>query len=261
MVKAFQSTWLKTLCLLLILMTITGVTAFAAVDQHVYDNANLLSESEIAELETVATKYSDEQDTDFLFLTLADEKSLSIMEDMGDFYDAWSVENNQKNAVLLTMNIATRDVYIAGFGTAETSLDNKRVDLVLDRIVPEMQNGDYADAFQETVTTSSRYMEYRPGVNPENILLKSWFQLLIALLLATGVVGFMLYNSGGRVTTTASTYFDGDHTKVTGTRDQFRNKTVSRRKVPKANSGSGGGFGGGGSTGGGASFSGGGRKF
>lgn len=259
--RVFQGTWLKTLCFLLVLMSITGVTAFAAADQHVYDKANLLSKSDIAELEAVAAKYSDEQDTDFLFLTTADEESLSIVDYMGDFFDEWSVENNQENAVLLTMNIATRDVYLAGFGTAEISLDNKRVDLVLDRIVPEMQNEDYADAFRETVTTSSRYMEYRPGVNPENIFLKSWFQLLVALLLAAGVVGFMLYNSGGRVTTTASTYFDGDHTRVTGKRDQFRNKTVSRRKVPKNNSGSGGGFGGGGSTGGGASFSGGGRKF
>ncbi|WP_238323401.1 hypothetical protein [Planococcus antarcticus] len=71
----------------------------------------------------------------------------------------------------------------------------------------------------------------------------------------------MLYNAGGRVTTTASTYFDGDHTRVTSARDHFRNKTVSRRKVPKNNSGGGGGFGGGGTTGGGTSFSGGGRKF
>ncbi len=246
---------------MLVFISVSGVAALAAADEHIYDSANLLSESEIADLEAVAAKYSQEQDVDFLFLTTADENMPLITDYMGDFFDEWSIENNQKNVVLLTMNIATRDVYLAGFGKAETTLDNKRVDMVLDRIVPEMQNGDYADAFRETVTTSSRYMEYRPGVNPENILLKSWFQLLVALLLGAGVVGFMLYNSGGRVTTTASTYFDGDHTRVTGTRDQFRNKTVSRRKVPKNDGGSGGGFGGGGTTGGGTSFSGGGRKF
>ncbi|WP_083553737.1 TPM domain-containing protein [Planococcus versutus] len=259
--KAFQVNWLRILCFMLLIISVSGVAAFAAVDEHVYDEANLLSESEITDLEAVAAKYSREQNVDFLFLTTADETMPSIIDYMGDFFDQWSSENNQKNVVLLTMNIATRDVYLAGFGTAETTLDDKRVDMVLDRIVPEMQNGDYADAFRETVTTSSRYMEYRPGVNPENILLKSWFQLLVALLLGVGVVGFMLYHSGGRVTTTASTYVDEDHTRVTGTRDQFRNKTVSRRKVPKNNGGGGGGFGGGGTTGGGTSFSGGGRKF
>ncbi|ANU15310.1 hypothetical protein B481_0674 [Planococcus halocryophilus Or1] len=258
--STFKVKTLLAMCLMLLFTGIGGITVFAATDQHIYDEANLLSESEIAELEAVATEYSQKQNADFLFLTTTDEQSPDIVTYMGDFFDEWAVQNNQENAVLLTMNIATRDVYLAGFGTAETTLDNERVDLVLDRIITEMQNGDYADAFQETVITSSRYMEFRPGVNPENIFFKNWFQLGIALLLGGMVVSFMLYNSGGRVTTTASTYVDSDHTRVTGTRDQFRNKTVSRRKVPKSNSG-GGGFGGGGSTGGGRSFSGGGRNF
>ncbi|WP_298825635.1 TPM domain-containing protein [uncultured Planococcus sp.] len=257
--RNFQAKWLVTLCFLLIFMAIGGVSAFAAVDQRVYDNANLLSESEIAELEAVAAEHSSKHGTDFLFLTSEDPEAFDVVDYMGDFYDEWAVENGQENAVLLTMNIATRDVYLAGFGTAETTLDNQRVNLVLDRIIPEMQRGDYAGAFRETVTTASRYMEFRPGVNPENIFFKNWFQLAVALLLGGGIVGFMVYNSGGRVTTTASTYFDGDNSRVTGKLDQFRNKTISRRKVPKK-SGGGGGFGGG-STGGGRSFSGGGRKF
>lgn len=253
--------WLTILCFLFIFVGVNGVTAFAATDQHIYDNAKLLSEPEIAELEAVAAVYSQEQDVDFLFLTSADENMPYITEYMGDFFEEWSVKNNQKDVVLLTMNIATRDVYLAGFGTAELALDNQRVDLVLDRIVPEMQAGEYAAAFSETVTTSSRYMEFRPGVNPENIFFKTWFQLGVAFLLAGGVVSYMLYNSAGRVTTNASTYFDGNNTRVTATVDQFRNKTVSRRQVPKKSSGGGGGFGGGGTTGGGTSFSGGGRKF
>lgn len=258
--RYFQHRWLMALCFLLVFIGIGGATAFAAVDQRVYDNANLLSESEIAELEALAEEHSRKHGTDFLFLTSEDQEAFDVVEYMGDFFDTWAVENGQEDAVLLTMNIATRDVYLAGFGTAETTLDDQRVNLVLDRILPEMQRGDYAGAFRETVTTASRYMEFRPGVNPENIFFKNWFQLAIALLLGGGIVGFMLYNSGGRVTTTASTYFDGDNSRVTGKLDQFRNKTVSRRKVPKKSSG-GGGFGGGGSTGGGRSFSGGGRKF
>lgn len=259
--RKFQVKWLLAFCLLFLFIGIDGITASAAVDQRIYDNANLLSESEIDELEAVAAEYSAEQGTDFLFLTISDEQVFYIQDYMGDFFDEWAVENGQENAVLLSMNIATRDVYLAGFGTAETTLDNQRVDLVLDRILPEMQRGDYADAFHETVTTSSHYMEFRPGVNPESIFLKTWFHLAIALLLAGGVVGFMLYNSGGRVTTTSATYFDDNNTKVTSKLDQFRNKTISRRKVPKKSDGGGGGFGGGGVTGGGRSFSGGGRKF
>jgi uncharacterized protein len=238
-----------------------GASVSAQTDQHVYDNAGLLNETEIRELEAIAAEHSQKHGADFLFLTTPTTDGLPITTYMGNFFDTWKVENNRENAVLLTIDIGSREVYLAGFGAAETSLDNERVQMVLDRIMPYMSAGDYGGAFRETVITSSRYMEYRPGVNPENIFLQTWFQAAVSLLLGGVVVGSMLYNAGGRVTTTARTYFDGDNTRIRSQRDQFRNKTVSRRRIPKSNN-SGGGFGGGGGmTGGGSSYSGGGRNF
>jgi len=179
---------------------------------------------------------------------------------MGDYFDQWAAENNQENAVLLTIDMESREVFLAGFGTAETRLDDERIDRVLDRIVPYLQAGDYGGAFRETVATWSRYMEYRPGVNPESSFLKTGCQLAVSLLLGGAVVGSMLANAGGRATTTASTYVDRDHTRVRSEMDSFRNRTISRRRIPQ-NKGGGGGFGGGGMTGGGRSYSGGGRSF
>lgn len=249
-------------CLMLFLLFISSSTAFAVADRHIYDEGNLLSDSEIAELEAVAAEHSRKHEVDFLLLTSDDPEIFFITNFMGDFFDDWAEENNQENAVLLTINSATRDVYLAGFGTAQRSLDNQRVELVLDRIMNEMRANDFDAAFHKTVTTASRYMEFRPGVNPEHIFFKNWFQILIAVLLGALIVGIMIYNSGGRITTTARTYFDDQNSKVITKKDVFRNKTVTRRKVQKQSSGGGGSFGGGGgSTGGGRSFSGGGRKF
>lgn len=246
--------------LLLFLMIIGSASAFAIADQHIYDNADLLSESEKSELEALATEHSRKQDADFLFLSTQGMDGKGIVTYMGDYFDDWAEANNQENAVLLTIDMESREVYLAGFGTAETKLDNERVDMVLDRIVPYLQVGDYGGAFRETVTTGSRFMEYRPGVNPESIFLKPWFHAIVALILAGVIVGSMVINAGGRVTTTSSTYVDRDHTRVRRESDRFRNKTVTRRRIPKSNNGGGGGFGGG-STGGGRSFSGGGRSF
>lgn len=250
------------LLMMLFFMLFAGGSAVSAeTDQHIYDNAGLLNEAEIRELEALAAEHSEKHGTDFLFLTTSSTDGLPITTYMGNFFDTWAEENNQENAVLLTIDIGSRQVYLAGFGTAETSLDNQRVDMVLDRIMPYMSAGDYGGAFRETVTTASRYMEFRPGVNPENIFFKTWFQAVAALLLAGVIVGSMVFNAGGRVTTTARTYFDGNKTRVRSSHDRFRNKTVSRRRIPKSNN-SGGGFGGGGGmTGGGRSFSGGGRSF
>ncbi|WP_255473474.1 YgcG family protein [Planomicrobium sp. CPCC 101110] len=251
---------LAALFMLLFFISIGGVAVSAATDQHIMDNAGLLTESEIAELEAFAAEHSREEGADFLFLTTADTNGQAIEPYMADFFDQWAAENNQENAVLLTIDMGSREVYLAGFGTAEARLDDSRVDMVLDRIVPYLRTGDYGGAFRETVATSSRYMEYKPGVNPESIFLKTWFHLAVSLLLGGLVVGSMLFNAGGRVTTTPSTYVDHDRTRVRSEMDRFRNKTVSRRRVPQ-NKGGGGGFGGGGTSAGGRSYSGGGRSF
>lgn len=246
--------------LLALLVLVSGTVAFAQTDQHIYDQAGLLSDSEISDLEVYAAEKSREQGTEFLLLTTDSTEGLPIETYMGDFFDDLAEETGTENAVLLTIDIGGREFYLAGFGTAERRLDNQRVEMVLDRITPYMVEGQYAGAFRETIETSDRYMEYNPGVNPESIFFQTWFQAAVALLLGGVVVGTMLYNSGGRNTTTAATYIDRDHTRVTRDTDRFRNKTVTRRRIPKNNNSSG-GFGGGGMTGGGRSFSGGGRSF
>jgi len=259
-VSLFKLKQLFLYLLLSILLLVGGPIAFAEIDQHIYDEAGLLSEQEISDLEAYATEKSQEQGADFLLLTTNSTEGQPIEMYMGDFFDDLADESGQENAVVLTIDMGGREFYVAGFGTAETRLDNERVELVLDRVEPYMVDGEYAGAFRETISTADRYMEYRPGVNPESFFLKTWFHAAVALLLGGGIVGTMLYNSGGRVTTTAATYIDRDHTRVTKDSDRFRNKTVTRSKIPKNNK-SGGGFGGGGMTGGGRSFSGGGRGF
>lgn len=249
------------LFLAVLLALLAGGWSASAQEGLIYDEAGLLSSEEASELETLAENYGAEQGVDFLFLTTTSTGGQSIEGYMGDFFDERADATGREDAVLLTIDIGAREVYLAGFGTAERTLDSERIDLVLDRIMPEMQSADYGGAFRDTVVTSSRYMDYRPGVNPESIFLKTWFHLGVALLLAGGIVGTMLYNVGGKVTTTPGTYIDRDHTRVRDQGDRFRNKTVTRRKVPQ-NKGGGGGFGGGGGmTGGGRSFSGGGRSF
>ncbi|MFD1032361.1 TPM domain-containing protein [Metaplanococcus flavidus] len=246
--------------LIFIFLLVTGSTAFAQIEQRIYDEAGLLSEGEISDLETYAAEKSREQGADFLLLTTDSTGGRPIETYMGDFFDEIADTSGQENAVVMTIDMGSREFYVAGFGTAETRLDNERAELVIDQSAPYMAAGEYGDAFREMASNAVRYMEYRPGVNPESIFLQTWFHIAAALLLGGVVVGSMLYNSGGRNTTTPATYIDRDHTRVTRDSDRFRNKTVTRRKIPKNNN-SGGGFGGGGMTGGGRSFSGGGRGF
>src|SRR5699024_8638795 len=241
--------------------------AAAANEPYIYDEADLLTETEEEELAALAEKNSEQHETDFLILTTKDVGDQDVEEYMGDFYDdtAPGYDQPHGNTVLFTLDMQNREMYLAGFQKGEEYLSNERIELVLDQVFPLIAEENYAQGFGQYITTASDYMRYKPGVNPENPFYTWWVQLGIAVLLAGAVVFFMAYRSGGKVTTTPRTYMDHHNTKVNRRRDRYVNRSVTRRKKPENNNKGGDGpkigGGGGGMTGGGRSFSGGRRSF
>lgn len=241
-----------------------GTVVAADSKQRIYDDANLLSEAEVTKLEELAQEYSDKQETDFIIVTTDDVPEGEIEDYMLGFYhnEQLGYDQPRGNVAMLMVGMLDDDVMLIGFEKAYQYLDNKRVDQVLDKITPSLSNKDYYNTFEGFIETSSEYMEFRPGVNPENPLFKWWVQLGASLVVAGLVVGTMVYNSGGKVTTNSRTYFDDNNSRINSKRDIYVNKTVSKRRKPSNNNKSGGGRGGGGGvTRGGRSFSSGRRKF
>ncbi len=249
------------IALFLLLLPI-GLTEAADTKQRVFDEAGVLSASEVEALEKLSSEYSEKNETDFVFLTTngADDKGLDTYVE--DFADRTGIGYGKHNgsAAIVGIDMVNRDVVLRGFDKAEEYLDNQRMDLLRDKITPELSAGSYYDAFSNFILTADKYMEYNPGVNPESILFKWWFQLGASLALGGIIVGMMAFNSGGRVTVNSRTYFEENNSRINSKRDVFVNQTVSKVKKP-TNNNNGGGSSGGGVTSGGRSFSGSSGKF
>lgn len=230
-------------------------TAAANEKTNVYDFANLLTEEEIGQLETMSEKLSEERETDFVILTTNDTAGKDVVKYMQDFYDenALGYDKSHGNTAILTIDMQNREVALVGFYKAKKYLDDKRLDLIRNKITPYLSDGDYFEASQLFIGLAYDYMGYRPGVNPENILFKWWFQLVAAVLVAGVVVTLMAYRSGGRVTVNDRTYIDNHTSKIIGRNDTYVRTTVTKVKKPSSNNTRGGG---GGITGGGHSHSG-----
>lgn len=231
--------------------------ALAESEYLVYDYADLLSDEEEEELESLAAELGAERETDFIIITLDGTDGVDIEDYVADFYDenAPGYDRPHGNAAILAIDLDRRDVFLAGFGDAETLLDADRLDKIRNKITPYLSEGEYYEAFTRYVELAHDYMGYRPGVNPDNILFKDWFQILVSLVVAGAAVGIMAMNTGGRVTVNARTYLDDKRSGVVSRRDHFVNKTVTKTKIQKSSSGGGGGGGGGGTTSGGRSYS------
>lgn len=217
--------------------------------QKVYDFAGLLTAEEAAELESLSNKYSQKRQVDIIILTTRDTQGKDVVQYMEDFYDEKGLgyDKPHGNTAILTIDMQHREVYVAGFYKGEEYLDNSRCTLIREKITPALSAGNYYEAFQSFIKLSYQYMGVKPGVNPENILFKLWFQILVAVSIAGVSVFVMAYNSGGRQTTGSRTYLDNSNSGLTNRIDNYVRTVTTKRKKPSSNKSSGGGgFGGGG---------------
>jgi len=211
----------------------------------VYDEANLLTENEASKLETLAKEEGKDSNTAFIILTVNGTDGKGYVQYVEDFYDehAPGYDKPHGNTVILFIDRKEREVYLAGFQKAEELLDNNRLDLIQDKITPDLSNGKYFQAFSNYIQLAHDYMKYKPGVNPDNILFKWWFQLIVAIAAGAIVVTLMAYRSGGRVTVSAGTYMDSNKSRVLNKSDVFIRQTVTKQRKPSNNNKSGGGGG------------------
>ncbi|ANS77317.1 hypothetical protein AWM70_17960 [Paenibacillus yonginensis] len=223
----------------------------------IYDEAHLLTAEQTKELNELALRYGAERETDFIIFTTDNPENLDVVDLTENFYDekAPGYDKSHGNAAILTLDMRNRDVYLAGFYKAEERLDDGRLQKIRSKITPDLTEGNYADAFETYIKTAYKYMGFKPGVNPDNILFNGWFQLGVAVVIGGIVVGIMAYRSGGTVTVNRMTYEDAATSGVLAQEDRYIRTTTTRRKIERQSSGSGGG-GGGGRTGGGHSHSG-----
>nr|WP_245349921.1 TPM domain-containing protein [Cytobacillus eiseniae] len=220
--------------------------------QYIYDYAELLSETEVEELESLSSELSEQMNTAFMVITVNGMDGKDIIPYVQDFYDEHAPGYDQPhgNTSILTIDLQTRDVYLAGFKKAEQYLDDARLDMVRNKITPDLSQGNYFQAFSVYIHTAHDYMGFKPGVNPENILFKWWFQLAVSLIVAGIIVALMAYRSGGRVTVSAQNYMNNNQSGILNKYDNYIRQTVTKQKKPSSNTKSGGGGGGGISRGG-----------
>lgn len=292
---------LALLLLMATLISLTTMKAYAAeaekseINQHVFDEAGLLSTAEAEDLEQMCIDYGTEAGIDIMILTHDNPNAVYAEDYIEDFEDKLPVGNR----VYLLIDMKERVVFMEGYGTAETYIHSKRIDTIIEEITPDLSNGNYYDACTAYIKSSAAYMsddselnydhDYTAGTpqssdpNAPNydetwpsdrnsgssdlidFLSNIWVQLIAAVTIGIITVSIMAYNSGGRMTAGSSNYIESNNSGLIGRRDDYVRTQVTRVRKPQNNNSSGGGFnaGGfrGGSSGGGRSHSSGGGHF
>ena len=122
------------LCMFLTLILSPVYHAAAAESgqiQHIYDNAGLLSTSELNDLEEMCTKYSKADQAEFIILTNNDSKASDGEVYIENFYDKTPPGDS---AVVLLVDMYNRDVVVEAYGSLQSKINSERADAIAEKM-------------------------------------------------------------------------------------------------------------------------------
>lgn len=262
------------LCLSLLIMPSATAAAEETTSQfqYIYDDAGLLTSSELSDLEAMCQEYSEQVKTHIIIMTHDDPDAVEAERYIEDFYD----RTYPGDAVILLIDMQNRVVFIEGYGLAETYIHSKRADVIREEITPYLSRGNYVTAFDIFIESSAEYMQDDSDLNydhdysyssdndsyytedngysrssgnkPYSKFTNIWFQIGISIFIGAVGVIIMASNAGGKMTANGSNYIDPNHSGLIGRRDDYIRTRVTRVRKPQNNSS--GGHSGGSSSGG-----------
>ena len=157
------------LCLLLLLCIPLSAFAMLQDIQYVVDNADILSDSEHIELDSIADRLSRTYDIDVLIMTvdfLAGKTAQEYAESLYDRTDAnwsggyWATEN----AILFLLAMDEREWYISTAGNAIYVFTDYGLDVLGDSVIPYLSEGEYFEGFYTYLNLLPDYFDaYESG--------------------------------------------------------------------------------------------------
>lgn len=237
---------LCTIFLALLLSVIMAYPAFAVSDmQRFVDEAGLLTGSEGSELLEQLNEISERQQVDVVIVTVNSLEGASAMEYADDFYDVNGYGfGNEKDGILFLISMEERDWYISTSGFGITAFTDAGLQYIVDMILSDLSEGDYAWAFTTFAEMCDDYITEAKTGKPYDVdhLPKDPFELIFDLvvalaigfviaLIATGIMRLKLRSVYSK--TEADSYVKKGSLKLTKKNDLYLYKHVDRREKPK----------------------------
>ncbi len=228
-----------------LLMFCMTMVVSAAFMPRLVDGADLLSDSEEAELLSMLDEISERQMFDVVIVTTNTLEGKSPMAYADDFYDDHGYGFGASyDGVLLLVSMEDRDWWISTCGYGITAFTDYGIDCLADRFLSDLSYGLYADAFatfardcDEYVTMARNGTPFDVGsepFDPSGALMIAAIVGLIGALIVTGSMKGQLKSVRQQH---AGNYLKRDSMRITESRDLYLYRNVSRVRRQTESSG------------------------
>lgn len=235
-------------------------------DERIFDEADILTETEEYSLQKYMDKVSKEKQVDIVIVTTNDAEGKQPREYAEDFYKThdFGYEDSDGTGLLYLISLdksvtGNRELWMTTAKEAKDYFSESRIDSVLDNIYNTLtadEELNYYGSCNEFIKGIEKYMNVSESVP---VFLTKWYSKLGIALVITLIIFFILiFNFGGKKTTTAETYLNVNSIKRNIKEDTYMYTNTTKTKIEKSSSSSGSSSGGSSSGGG---YGGGGRSF
>ena len=235
-------------------------------DERIFDEADILTETEEYSLQKYMDKVSKEKQVDIVIVTTNDAEGKQPREYAEDFYKShdFGYEDSDGTGLLYLISLdksvtGNRELWMTTAKEAKDYFSESRIDSVLDNIYNTLtadEELNYYGSCNEFIKGIEKYMNVSESVP---VFLTKWYSKLGIALVITLIIFFILiFNFGGKKTTTAETYLNVNSIKRNIKEDTYMYTNTTKTKIEKSSSSSGSSSGGSSSGGG---YGGGGRSF
>lgn len=235
-------------------------------DERIFDEADILTETEEYSLQKYMDKVSKEKQVDIVIVTTNDAEGKQPREYAEDFYKThdFGYEDSDGTGLLYLISLdksvtGNRELWMTTAKEAKDYFSQSRIDSVLDNIYNTLtadEELNYYGSCNEFIKGIEKYMNVSESVP---VFLTKWYSKLgIALVITIMIFFILIFNFGGKKTTTAETYLDVNSIKRNIKEDTYMYTRTTKTKIEKSSSSSGSSSGGSSSGGG---YGGGGRSF
>lgn len=238
---------ITSLLIILLLAASLIITAFASGGSpKIVDNADLLTASEEAALETMASAIVSEYDIDVVILT-EDSIGLKRITDYADDYFDYNGYGigSKHSGVLLLLDMEEREWTISTFGNAIKALTDYGQEQIMDDVADYLSDGEYFDGFRTYLDLLDEYFEaYENGepIDKQRDFFDIVFDLFIALGIGAvaGAVTITVMKSGMKTVKPqrgAQSYVKQGSFKLNKQRDMYLYSRTSRTRRQSSSSG------------------------
>lgn len=248
-----------------ILLLVSLAVPASAATEYVFDDADLLTSSQVRKLNEMAERIEDRYDCSVYIMTVEDFRDYGRSSDVyevtyGIYHDRELGCGRKREGMILLLSMDDRDYATFFYGkNTEYAFNEYGQEQLEKQFLDDFKDNDWYDGFRDYLETSEEYLKLAADGNP--VRKSNWLRAAIfvgvALVIALVVTLVLLAGMKNvRAKTSAGSYMTGEGLMLTTRVDTFIRQTRSVRTIQKSSGSSSGSRSGSRSGGGGSGRSG-----